>query len=329
MIDIVAARRELGWLILWALVPMPFLYIVLPLFWMVAGAAGISLVLRPEKIFRPSNTLLNLAAVAIVVVVAASGGLNIGPLRPLGHLLLLLTAVQVLLVHDRRSFLRSLALVGMVWVVSVASSTHVMIALYFLISAAIGWWFGIRLHLASLGIAVDGAGGALPRARHVIAAVAGGAAHRHPVLSRDAAARFALDRRQQLQPNHRVLTQRRSREARPTDRVPGGRPHHARLGWKRDPGGVDSVAGHRLRSGHGGVLSPTSRRHGAVARSRGGSSGSGRMFGLSPTRSRSRSTCSIPAAISCCRREPLRSPPTLKWRSMSMAGSSSAIAANP
>ncbi len=172
MIDIVAARRELGWLILWALVPMPFLYIVMPLFWMVGGAAGVVLVLRPEKIFRPSNTLLNLAAVAIVVVVAASGGLNIGPLRPLGHLLLLLTAVQVLLVHDRRSFLRSLALVGMVWVVSVASSTHVMITLYFLISAAIGWWIGIRLHLAGLGIAVDGAVGALPRARHVIAAVA-------------------------------------------------------------------------------------------------------------------------------------------------------------
>jgi len=172
MIDIVAARRELGWLILWALAPMPFLYIVLPPFWMLCGAAGVVLVLRPEKIFRPSNALLNLAAVAIVVVVAAAGGLNIGPLRPLGHLLLLLTALQVLLVHDRRSFLRSLALVGMVWVVSVASSTHVMISLYFLISAAIGWGIGIRLHLASLGIPVEGAGGAAPRARHVIAAVA-------------------------------------------------------------------------------------------------------------------------------------------------------------
>jgi len=170
MIDIVAARRELGWLTLWALVPMPFLYIVLPPFWMVTGAAGVYLVLRPEKIFRPSKTLLNLTAVAIVVVVAVSGGLNIGPLRPLGHLLLLLTAVQVLLVHDRRSFLRSLALVGMVWVVSVASSTHMMISLYFLISAAIAWWVGIRLHLASLGIVVDEAGGALPRARHVITA---------------------------------------------------------------------------------------------------------------------------------------------------------------
>ncbi len=172
MIDIASARRQLGWLVMWALVPMPFLYIVLPPFWMIAGAAGIFLVLRPEKVFRPSKTLLNLAAVAIVVIVAMAGGLNIGPLRPLGHLLLLLTAVQVLLVHDRRSFFRSLALVGMVWVVSVASSTHMMVAIYFLVSAAIGWWVGIRLHLASLGIAVDASGGALPRTLHVIAAVA-------------------------------------------------------------------------------------------------------------------------------------------------------------
>jgi len=172
MTDIVAERRQLGWLVLWALVPMPFLYIVLPPFWMATGIAGIFLVLRPDKIPRPSKTLLNLVAVGIVVVVAMAGGLNIGPLRPLGHLLLLLTAVQVLLVHDRRSFLRSLALVAMVWVVSVASSTHMMVALYFLVSAIIGWWVGIRLHLMSLGIAVDDAGSALPRPLHVIAAVA-------------------------------------------------------------------------------------------------------------------------------------------------------------
>jgi len=172
MTDIVAERRQLGWLVLWALVPLPFLYIVLPPFWMATGAAGIFLVLRPEKIPRPSKTLLNLVAVGIVVVVAMAGGLNIGPLRPLGHLLLLLTAVQVLLVHDRRSLLRSLALVSMVWVVSVASSTHMMVALYFLVSAVIGWWVGIRLHLASLGIAVDDDGSALPKPRHVIAAVA-------------------------------------------------------------------------------------------------------------------------------------------------------------
>lgn len=171
MTDIAASHRQLGWLVLWALVPLPFLYIVLAPFWMITAAAGIFLVLRPEKIFRPSRTLLNLTAVAIVAVVAVAGGLGVGPLRPLGHLLLLLTAVQVLLVHDRRSFLRSLVLVGMVWVVSVASSTHMMVSVYFLISAGIGWWFGIRLHLTSLGIAVDDPDGPLPRISHVFAAV--------------------------------------------------------------------------------------------------------------------------------------------------------------
>jgi len=56
-------------------------------------------------------------------------------------------------------------------VVSVASSTHMMVSLYFLVSAFIGWWVGIRLHLTSLGLAVDGPHGALPRAFHVLVAV--------------------------------------------------------------------------------------------------------------------------------------------------------------
>jgi len=172
MTDVSRHRRQLGWLLLWALVPLPFLYIVLPPFWMVAGAAGIVLVLRPEWIFRPSKMLLNLVAVAIIVVVAAAGGLGVGPLRPLGHLLLLLTSVQILLVADRKSFLRSLALVGMVWVVSVASSTHMLVSVYFLASVAIGWWIGIRIHLTGLGLSLNGRDGATPRPRHVIVAVA-------------------------------------------------------------------------------------------------------------------------------------------------------------
>ncbi len=171
MNDPASLRRQLGWLLLWALAPLPFLYIVLPPFWLIAGAAGIFLVLRPERVFRPSKMLLNLVAVAILTVVIAAGGLNIGPLRPLGHLLLLLTAVRVLMVHDRSTFLRSLALVAMVWVVSVASSTHLLAALYFLVSSVIGWWVGIRLQLSGLGIAVAGRGGALPKPRHVMTAV--------------------------------------------------------------------------------------------------------------------------------------------------------------
>jgi hypothetical protein len=166
-----ALRRQLGWLLLWALLPMPFLYIVLPPFWLTAAAAAVVLILWPERVLRPSKLLLNLAAVLILVAVAAAGGLGVGPLRPLGHLLLMLTTVRVLLVDDRRSFLRALALVGMVWVVSVASSTHVAASAYFIASAAIGWWVGIRLQMSGLELTLEDGGGPLPRSRHVVVAV--------------------------------------------------------------------------------------------------------------------------------------------------------------
>ena len=68
MNEVGALRRQLGWLLLWALLPLPFLYIILPVFWLIAGAAGIFLVVRPETVLRPSKTVLNLVAVAIFVV---------------------------------------------------------------------------------------------------------------------------------------------------------------------------------------------------------------------------------------------------------------------
>lgn len=171
MTGVASLRRQLGWLLLWALLPLPFLYIVLPPFWLIAGAAAIVLVLRPDWVPVPSKLVLNLLAVVILVAVITAGGLNVGPLRPLGHLLLLLTSVRVLLVDDRASFLRSLALVGMVWVVSVASSTHVAASAYFVMSAMIGWWIGIRIQLAGLGAPTRDPRGALPRNGHVLTAV--------------------------------------------------------------------------------------------------------------------------------------------------------------
>lgn len=171
MSGIGALRRQLGWLLLWALVPLPFLYIVLPPFWLVAAAAGAWLAFRPERVLRPSAAVLNLAAVLILAAVVATGGLEVGPLRPLGHLLLLLTAVRVLMVDDLKSFLQSVALVAVVWVVAVASSTHPAIAPYFVASAALGWGFGMRLQLAGLGLEDGRRRGALPRGRHLAAAV--------------------------------------------------------------------------------------------------------------------------------------------------------------
>ncbi|MGD8441550.1 MAG: transglutaminaseTgpA domain-containing protein, partial [Holophagae bacterium] len=164
------SRRMLGWTLLWAMVPLPFLYIVLAPFWIIAGAAGLFLVLWPERVVRPSTTVLNLLALLILVVVVGTGGLHVGPLRPLGHLLLLLTAVRVLLVDDHRSFVRALALVGMVWVVSVSASTHMAVSIYFVASAVILWWVGMWLNMTGLGIDPSVSALRVPRLRHVATA---------------------------------------------------------------------------------------------------------------------------------------------------------------
>jgi transglutaminase-like putative cysteine protease len=162
-------RRLLGLLLLWALVPFPFLYIVVPPFWLAAAAAGLYMVFKPAATPRFSRLALNLIGVAIIVVVVVAGGLRVGPLRPLGHLLLLLTSVRVLMVSDRRSFLRATLMVFLVWVVAITSSTHVVVALYFGASAVLWWWVGIRVHLAGLGFELE-PGVAVPRHRHVVVA---------------------------------------------------------------------------------------------------------------------------------------------------------------
>ena len=84
-----SSRRLLGVLFLWALLPFPFLYIITPPFWLAAAVVGLFLSLRSSTILRPSGIVLNLIGVAIIVAVVAAGGIRVGPLRPLGHLLLL------------------------------------------------------------------------------------------------------------------------------------------------------------------------------------------------------------------------------------------------
>lgn len=162
-------RRLLGILFLWALLPFPFLYIIMPPFWLAAAAVGLFMSLRPSVKLRPSGIVLNLIGVAIIVAVVIAGGMRVGPLRPLGHLLLLLTSVRVLMVVDRRSFLRAILLVFLVWVVAITTSTHVIVALYFTVSVVVWWWVGIRVHFAGLGFERQ-AIAAIPRPRHVAVA---------------------------------------------------------------------------------------------------------------------------------------------------------------
>jgi transglutaminase-like putative cysteine protease len=164
-----SSRRLLGVLFLWALLPFPFLYIIMPPFWLIAAGVALFLSLRPSSKFLPSGLVLNLLGVAIIVAVVIAGGIRVGPLRPLGHMLLLLTSVRALTVSDRKSFLRAVLLVFLVWVVALTSSTHVTVVLYFALSAALWWWVGIVVHLSGLGFKPTVAG-PVPRLRHVLAA---------------------------------------------------------------------------------------------------------------------------------------------------------------
>jgi hypothetical protein len=161
-------RRLLGFIFLWALMPFPFLYIIMPPFWLAAAAAGLFMSLRPPAKLRPSGVVLNLIGVAIIIAVVVAGGMRVGPLRPLGHLLLLLTSVRALMVVDRRSFIRAILLVFLVWVVAITTSTHVIVALYFVGSAVLWWWVGIRVHFAGLGFERQVIT-SIPRPRHVVA----------------------------------------------------------------------------------------------------------------------------------------------------------------
>lgn len=146
-------RRRAGLLLAWAMLPLPLVGIVLPPFWAPAAAAAILTFLyarRPPP--RAPRWALNLLGVAIVAAVAAAGGWRVGPLRPLGHLLLLLAAVRVALVADRATFLRALQVVGVVWTVAVASSHHWALLGYLAASAVLGWGLGMRLLLEGLGV---------------------------------------------------------------------------------------------------------------------------------------------------------------------------------
>ncbi|HHQ49461.1 MAG TPA: hypothetical protein ENK19_11340, partial [Acidobacteria bacterium] len=129
MSDGAAFRRLAALGLLLALVPLVFTGIVLPPFWIVSAlAAGVALWRRWAM--ELSNAVMNGLAIVFVVVVLIAGGWRVGPLRPLGQLLVLLAAVRVLMVGNRRSFVAALIPTGLVWILAVASSTHVTLILY-------------------------------------------------------------------------------------------------------------------------------------------------------------------------------------------------------
>ncbi len=166
-------RRLLAVLLVFAVLPFGFTGIALAPYWLAVVGAAVLLWYRSGRGLGLSTTAQNLAGVLIVVAVLIGGGIRVGPLRPLGHLLLLLTVLRALMVDNRRQFRRFLPLVGLVWVVSVASSTHVTLVLYLVASAMLIWWTGMRILLEGL---LEANGQPLdlpftvPRPRHAIVA---------------------------------------------------------------------------------------------------------------------------------------------------------------
>ncbi len=164
-------RRLAGLLLLWSLFPLPFLYIMMPPFWISTGVVALILILLPSWSPKLAPWALNLIAVGIVVAVVLAGGIRVGPLRPLGHLLLLLTAVRASQITDRRSFIKAVPTIFLVWVVALTASTHVSALLYFVVSAVFWWWAGMETQLAGV-VGDEGFGGTWVRPKHsVVAAV--------------------------------------------------------------------------------------------------------------------------------------------------------------
>ncbi len=158
-----------GGLLLWSLAPFPFLYIVTPPFWLVAGAVSLWRVARPEVEWRPSGLTQNMIAVVVLVAVFAAGGFRVGPLRPLGHLLLLLIAVRVATANDLKDLRRVLPPVFLVFVVGAVSAVHVSIVPYLFGSLVVWWYAGMRVFLLELSVK-SGEDLGSPRWRHVLAA---------------------------------------------------------------------------------------------------------------------------------------------------------------
>ncbi len=158
-----------GGLLLWSLAPFPFLYIILPPFWLLTGAIALWRVVKLEAEWRPSRLTLNLIAVMILVAVIAAGGFGVGPLRPLGHLLLLLIGVRAATVNDLRGVRRALPAIFLVFLVGVVSAVHISIVPYFIGSLAVWWYAGMYVFLLELSME-SGEELGRPRWRHAVVA---------------------------------------------------------------------------------------------------------------------------------------------------------------
>jgi len=151
-------RRLGGFLFLWTLLPMPFLYVFSPLFWVPGIMIGAWRSVNPDRAVRPGRLLSNIAAVVILISVLAAGGLRIGPLRPLGHLLILLTALKILEIDSSKDFRRALIPIFILEVIGLSSAVHISILPYLAASIGVWWLIGMSVFLTGIGEELETAG---------------------------------------------------------------------------------------------------------------------------------------------------------------------------
>lgn len=145
-----AWRKRAGFLFLWVLLPLPFLYIILPPFWILAGLVALWRIVDPERRWAPSAAMLNVLAAVILLLVLSAGGLRIGPLRPLGHLLILLSTLKMAQVDGKKDFRRILAPLFMVQLIGLVSAVHISVLPYLVLSIVWWWQIGMRVLLGRI-----------------------------------------------------------------------------------------------------------------------------------------------------------------------------------
>ncbi len=165
-------QRWLGALALAVAAPLPFTGIVSWPFLVpfVASALAALLARRPLAPVRP--WLENLLAPAILIAVAAAGGLRYGMLRPVAQLAVLLAAVRLPGAGHAARTARTGALVALIGLAGIASVTHPVLALYLVLLLGLVIAAAGRLDILAHADAEGPPAGARVPARLVAAAVA-------------------------------------------------------------------------------------------------------------------------------------------------------------
>jgi hypothetical protein len=135
--DRLELQRWIGVLALAVAVPLPFTGIASWPFVGVFLAVAAAMLAARRPLPPLPGWLENLLALVILVLVVFAGGLRYGVLRPIAQLAVLVAAVRLFGCHEPKRAWRALAILVVVGVAGIASSTHPSLALYLVLLLAI------------------------------------------------------------------------------------------------------------------------------------------------------------------------------------------------